>query len=175
MDEAAEAVVLGADGFHDGGDIVAISELHTRSGSVGEQFLSEGPGEAVFVLQQHGFILRHIRKGASVRHRVACFDSVAAMDSLFAWQDLDDLAGAGRDTIKIAPAANDIEGLQRKARWIDHAVAAHAGGRIAMSIELFTDGRGTTDVGLDRSCIRRRWRWVDAEDSFIDPVPANDG
>ena len=59
--------------------------------------------------------------------------------------------------IAVTETADDIEGLHRKARWIDLRMAGGAGGVGAVFVEQFADGGGTLHVGLHGGNIRRRW------------------
>ena len=65
-------------------------------------------------------------------------------------------AAVGEGAVVFAPAADDVEGLQRKAGRIDVTVARRAGFGVAMFVELLPDRRRAADVGLHRRYARRR-------------------
>src|SRR5205814_333810 len=64
------------------------------------------------------------------------------------------LSVAGR-VIPVAPGADRIEILQRETGRVDLAMTLVASGDAAVLFELFADGRGAADIGIERLDVGR--------------------
>lgn len=174
VNDAAETQVLCPGLCNDGGDVVAVSELRGCAGGVGEQFRGECRDDAFLVLEQQRLVFRDVCKGASIRHAVAAFHSRPAVYAAV----VESLEGDGRTggfghAVVVAPAADDIEGFQCKARRIHDRLAAHARGSAAMFCELLVDGRCPANVWLALLHVVRRVLWRDAQNALIQPFAAD--
>ena len=172
MDQGLEAVIVAARAADDGFDVRLVCGGRGRAGGVSEEFLGQVAGELVLVGEQQLLELVNVAEAPSVRQHVGGVHGGAGAHAA-ALAVL--LTAVGEGAVVFAPAADNVEALQREAGRVNLRMAARARLDFAMLRELVADGRGPANVrldGLDIGGWLGRWR---AKNSLQHPCTANDG
>src|SRR6185437_13750310 len=177
VDDIADSVPRATRAVQDLLHLFAIREADRGASGVGDKLADEIPRHCLLiVLEQEPFEFADVLETAPVgedpggihRERVVKGERLARKAN--AWFGLHALRVSA---IAVAPAAHDVETLERESRRVDQAMARIAGGVGAVLVQLLEHGHGAPDIRLDRghAC---RLREAVAENALHDPDAAED-